>query len=118
MTVAQRLRLGLVAILLRLFVPVVVTAVTSSWVGAPVRTWLGIAAAASSTSPTGGGGRGSTHRSHRLSWLSPADSPAVQGMLGLWRKLTVVNGVGLTVDFFLAVMAEVYAERLLDHILP
>jgi hypothetical protein len=41
---------------------------------------------------------------HRLSWLSPADSPAVQSLLGLWRKLTVVNAAGLTVDFIFVVL--------------
>lgn len=41
---------------------------------------------------------------HRLSWLSPADSPAVQGMLSLWRKLTVANALSLTVDFIFVVL--------------
>jgi hypothetical protein len=41
---------------------------------------------------------------HRLSWLSPADSPAVQGLLSLWRKLTVINAVGLTMDFIFVVL--------------
>lgn len=41
---------------------------------------------------------------HRLSWMSPADSPPVQGLLELWRKLTVVNAIGLTIDFVFVVL--------------
>jgi hypothetical protein len=41
---------------------------------------------------------------HRLSWLSPADDPAVQGLLALWRKLTVANGIALAVDFIFVVL--------------
>ena len=41
---------------------------------------------------------------HRLSWLSPADDPAVQAMLSLWRKVTVGNGIGLAMDFIFVVL--------------
>ena len=41
-TTAQRLALGLVVIFLRLLVPIVATALTTSWAGAPVWTWIGI----------------------------------------------------------------------------
>lgn len=195
---AQRVLGGVLVIALRLLVPVVVTAATSSWVGAPVWTWLGIAAFHGAVEASWGVGvvdpflekqvvalpatleRGADlrrlieftnqrwrarfyapvavaiallilaaaalvapdnlravhpgslalialvlyefgeeramrflyfglyrHESrypHRLSWLSPAESPPVQGLMGLWRKLSVVNAVSLTVDFIFVVI--------------
>jgi hypothetical protein len=41
---------------------------------------------------------------HRLSWLSPAESPAIQAVLSLWAKLTFINGLGLTLDFVFVVL--------------
>lgn len=41
---------------------------------------------------------------HRLSWLSPADSPAIQSLLGVWAKLTVISGIGLALDFAIVVL--------------
>ncbi|EWT01457.1 hypothetical protein N865_10435 [Intrasporangium oryzae NRRL B-24470] len=41
---------------------------------------------------------------HRLSWLSPAQSPPVETMLGIWRQTAFVNGVGLALDFVLVII--------------
>ena len=41
---------------------------------------------------------------HRLSWLSPFDSPPVQSLLSIWRQTAVGGGVMMTMTFILAVI--------------
>lgn len=194
-TTAQRVALGVVATLLRFLGPVGVTTATTSWAGAPVWTWLGVAAFVGASEAYGArvGSESSMERTvalpavidreadlrellaftrrwwrpgvyvpaavvialvvlaatavvapdefralhpgslallalllyeygesasmrliyfmlyakesrylHRLSWLSPFDSPPIQSLLSIWRQAAIVGSLLMTMSFVLA----------------